>query len=90
MLVTFLLFATWRTDFNQPCSKRWIDWCNEYTQNVSHSGDDMSRQLTGPFLDFKVDLQRLARRMLAIDNSVRVIVIGIVICILQAIQLMHM
>ncbi|KAG5528357.1 hypothetical protein RHGRI_029133 [Rhododendron griersonianum] len=51
----------------------------------------MSRQLTGPFLDFKVDLQRLARRMLAIDKSVRVvIVIGIVICILQAIQLMHM
>ncbi|KAG5563044.1 hypothetical protein RHGRI_005703 [Rhododendron griersonianum] len=60
------------TDLFKTSSKRWIDWCNEYTQNVAHSGDDMSRQLTGPFLDFKVDLQRLARRMLAIDNSVRV------------------
>ncbi|KAG5531640.1 hypothetical protein RHGRI_026308 [Rhododendron griersonianum] len=51
----------------------------------------MSRQLTGPFHDFKVNLQRLARRMLAIENSVRVvIVIGIEIVVLQAIQLMRM
>ncbi|KAH7833641.1 hypothetical protein Vadar_008361 [Vaccinium darrowii] len=71
------------TTSNAPVPMQWNGWCDNYNENVSDSADDGTRDFTGPFPEYNVELNKNLRELiLTIRNAVRIVVIHSVIGII--------